>query len=93
MTVLVSAVVKPTAEGRAAVREAIATALPLVRQEPGCISYDAAENESEFFFVEQWESPEALKLHSTSPAFTAMVQAIGALLQEPLQVRTGSALA
>ncbi|ADG79596.1 Antibiotic biosynthesis monooxygenase OS=Tsukamurella paurometabola (strain ATCC 8368 / DSM/ CCUG 35730 / CIP 100753 / JCM 10117 / KCTC 9821 / NBRC 16120/ NCIMB 702349 / NCTC 13040) OX=521096 GN=Tpau_3001 PE=4 SV=1 [Tsukamurella paurometabola] len=92
MTVLVSAVVKPTAEGRAAVREAIATALPLVRQEPGCISYDAAENESEFFFIEQWESPEALTAHSTSPAFTAMVQAVGPHLYEPLQVRTGSSL-
>ncbi|BDD84756.1 hypothetical protein TPB0596_45190 [Tsukamurella pulmonis] len=92
MTVLVSAAVKPTTEGRDAVRAAIRAALPLVRQEPGCISYNAAETETEFFFTEEWESPEALREHAAGPAFTEMMQTVGALLVEPPELRTGAPL-
>lgn len=47
------------------------------RREPGCIRYDLlrclkGENYTEFVFVEEWESEEALAAHAQTPHYQAL---------------------
>ncbi|PLZ02635.1 antibiotic biosynthesis monooxygenase [Burkholderia sp. WAC0059] len=54
------------------VQKTLEAAVPVVRQEPGCLQYELHHDQSKpgrFVMVEQWQDAEALKLHSEAPAF------------------------
>lgn len=60
--------------------EAVAAAS---RDEEGCISYrlyEATDLETEFVFVEEWESSEALKRHFQTPHIAEFMRAIPAAI-------------
>ena len=60
------------------------------RQEAGCISYrvyEDTERETEFVFVEEWESREALQRHFTTPHVREFMQAIRDTLVAPPDVK------
>jgi quinol monooxygenase YgiN len=58
------------------------------RDEQGCKSYELYESDStgRFYFDETWESEAALDQHIATPHFKYLEQAIGELLEEPLEV-------
>jgi quinol monooxygenase YgiN len=59
------------------------------RQEKGCISYELWQNQddpTEFSFVEEWESHEALAEHFQTPHFLDAVRKVDRLLVNPPQI-------
>src|ERR1017187_225952 len=58
------------------------------RAEQGCKSYELYESDStgRFYFDETWESEAALDKHIATLHFKHLEQAIGELLEEPLEV-------
>ncbi|WP_137927784.1 antibiotic biosynthesis monooxygenase family protein [Cupriavidus sp. 2SB] len=66
----------------AAVRDALMTAVPLVRQEPGCERYELLAdigNERSYVMVERWHSESDLEAHTKSPAFTQLTKALSGI--------------
>lgn len=64
--------------------------VPLTRQEAGFIQYDLLQNQSDptdFTFVEEWESNEALDTHLASPHLQAAVMRIPELAAEGPDIR------
>ena len=56
------------------------------RQEPGCISHAVhrdVENPLRLVFIEQWESPDAVRAHFAVPASMHFVRAATALSDSP----------
>ena len=52
---------------------ALAALVAAVRQEPGCLEYNAhlhAEDPARVFFYERWEDRAALDIHGKAPALT-----------------------
>jgi quinol monooxygenase YgiN len=69
------------------VGQAVATAS---RAEEGCISYrlyEDTEIEDEFVFVEEWDSDDALKRHFATSHVRDLMQAIGATVTGPPDVK------
>ena len=59
------------------------------RQEYGCLSYDALQDQNapeRFALVEEWSSTEALDAHNRTAHFAEAVAAAGPLLAGPLEV-------
>ncbi|MGG1947706.1 putative quinol monooxygenase [Trinickia sp. NRRL B-1857] len=55
-----------------AVGQALQSAVPAVRTEPGCIQYDLHQDQSKpgrFVMIEQWRDAQALKAHAEGAAF------------------------
>lgn len=74
--------------------DASLAAFETVRQasvlEPGCIRYDYWQNvrhPSQFVFVEEWESPAALKTHFEQDAFKTFFATVGPLLTAEPEIR------
>lgn len=62
------------------------------RQETGVIKYELLQNQcdpTEFIFVEEWESAEALNTHLASPHVQAALASSEGLIAAPLDVRSG----
>ncbi|MGZ4235887.1 MAG: putative quinol monooxygenase [Solirubrobacteraceae bacterium] len=60
------------------------------RLEPGCISYrlyQDTENETDFVFVEEWESDAALQRHFATSHVAEFLQAIPATIVAPPDVK------
>jgi quinol monooxygenase YgiN len=65
------------------------------RREPGCISYELLQNNSDptdFTFVEEWESDSALDSHIATPHLQKAVAAIRLVLAAPPDIRRYSLL-
>lgn len=77
--IVVIATISAASGAEDAVREALMTAVPLVRQEPGCERYELhvdVENERSYVMVERWRSERDLEAHAKAPAFTQLAKAI-----------------
>jgi quinol monooxygenase YgiN len=70
MPVVVVATIRPLPEHRDAVIAAFTEAIPLVHAEPGCLLYALTQADDRLVMIEQWESEEALAVHSAAPAVT-----------------------
>jgi quinol monooxygenase YgiN len=92
VSVVVVATITPMPGEQDAVRAALLSALPQVHDEPGCERYALHEGDGEFVMVEQWESPEALAVHSKAEALTRLGAALTGKLSGPPQVRTLTAV-
>jgi quinol monooxygenase YgiN len=60
------------------------------RQEPGCLQYDLLHNQADptdFTFVEEWESHEALETHLATPHIQAASDRIPELIAEGPDIR------
>lgn len=60
------------------------------RQEAGCLSYrlyQDTESETDFVFVEEWESEEALQSHFATAHIAEFMKAIPATITAPPDVR------
>ena len=93
MSVVVVATLTPKAGQEDAVREALLAAVPKVHAEPGCELYSLHEEEGRFWFVEKWESPEALADHSRGPALAELGAALRGLTAGASEVHRLTALA
>ncbi|GGF86087.1 hypothetical protein GCM10007301_52460 [Azorhizobium oxalatiphilum] len=72
--------------GTAALQEALASIIPSVRREPGCIRYDMnvdVENEHRIVMLEGWASEAALEAHANAPAFRSLAVRFDELLEGP----------
>ncbi|WP_448625511.1 putative quinol monooxygenase [Geodermatophilus sp. URMC 64] len=87
MPVVVVATITPKPGEEDAVREALLSAIPQVHEEPGCELYALHEGDGEFWMVERWESPEALRAHGSAPALTGLGAALAGKVQGPPVVR------
>lgn len=87
MSVVVVATITPEPDEVDAVRDALLAAVPQVHAEPGCELYALHEGDGRFVMVERWESTEALKVHGTAEALTALGGRLAGKLAAPLDVR------
>lgn len=72
----------------AAFREGLCALIAPSRAEPGCISYDAHQDEADptlFVMWERWRDMAALEAHAASPHFLAFEAAHGADLLKPIR--------
>ncbi|HUH68713.1 MAG TPA: putative quinol monooxygenase [Mycobacterium sp.] len=69
------------------VRNILTRAVEEVHGEPGCRLYSLHQTGETFVFVERWADPEALEVHSTTPAVTKMVMAAGEHLAGAMDVK------
>lgn len=77
------------------VRSILSKLIEPTRNESGCISYELLQNNSDptdFTFVEEWESDEALDAHMATPHLQKAVAATQGLLAEPPDIRRYSLL-
>ncbi len=69
------------------VREILGARVEPTRREPGCLSYELLQNNTDptdFVFVEQWASASAEQAHfATSHIESALQQLVGLLAAEP----------
>jgi quinol monooxygenase YgiN len=72
MSVVVVATIVPLAEHRDEVIAAFKEAIEQVHDEDGCELYALHEAPDRLVMIEKWASPEALRVHSTSPALAAV---------------------
>ncbi len=77
MPVVVVATMTVKPESVDTVRDILTTAVEEVHGEPGCQLYSLQQTGETFVFIEQWEDPEALKVHGTAPAITKLFAAAG----------------
>jgi quinol monooxygenase YgiN len=92
LSVVVVATITPKPDQVEAVREAILAAVPKVHAEPGCELYALHEGKGQFVMVERWESAEALRVHGSAEALTALGGQLADKLDGPLDVRRLSAV-
>jgi quinol monooxygenase YgiN len=72
MSVVVVAIIVPLAEHRDEVIAAFKETITQVHDEDGCELYALHEAPDRLIMIEKWASRDALRVHSTSPALTAM---------------------
>lgn len=75
----------------AKVKTLCAELIEATRKEAGCIQYDLLQSDKDenvMAFVENWESQEALDVHSASEHFTRIVPQLAGLCTEPPAVET-----
>jgi quinol monooxygenase YgiN len=92
VSLVVVATISPKPGEEDAVREALLTAIPQVHEEPGCELYALHEGGGDFVMIEQWESPEALKTHSSADALTRLGAALAGKVTGAPHVRTLTAV-
>jgi quinol monooxygenase YgiN len=92
MPVVVVATIRPLAEHRAEVVAAYQEAVAAVHEEDGCTLYALHEADDRLVMIEQWESPEALKAHSTGPALQALGARLAGKTAVPAEVITMTAV-
>ena len=77
----------------AQVQDILRALVDATRQEPGCLSYELLQNNSDpadFVFVEQWASAAAEQAHFVTPhLLSALQQLVGLLASEPQICRYG----
>lgn len=64
--------------------------VPITQEEEGCISYEVFQETAKsntYFFLEAWESEEALDKHLSNDHMTNFVKSGEELFAEPLEVR------
>ncbi|HTX96065.1 MAG TPA: putative quinol monooxygenase [Mycobacterium sp.] len=88
MPVVVVATMTVKPESVDTVRDILTQAVEDVHNEPGCQLYSLHETGETFVFVEQWADPGALKAHSTAPAITKMLGAVGEHLAGAPDIKT-----
>lgn len=79
----------PRAGQEAALAKAMATIVPQVLQEPGCIAYaahDSIEAPGTIVMVETWADQAALDTHNGAPALAWLIPQLGDLLAEPISL-------
>lgn len=79
----------PRAGQEEALAKAMATIVPQVLLEPGCIAYAAHESieaPGTIVMVETWASQAALDTHNTAPALSWLIPQLGDLLAEPISL-------
>jgi len=86
--VVVVATITP-AEGREAdVEKALRKTIPAVHDEPGCLLYALHRAPSgAFVMVEKWASAQALEVHGTAAALTALGPMLEGALAAPTDVQ------
>jgi quinol monooxygenase YgiN len=92
LSVVVVASIIPKAGQEDAVRNALLAAVPKVHAEPGCELYSLHEGDGRFWFVEKWESPEALTVHSRGEALAELGGALRGLTEGGSEVHRLTAL-
>jgi quinol monooxygenase YgiN len=92
LSVVVVATLTPKPGQEDAVRAALLAAVPKVHAEPGCELYALHEEEGRFWFVEKWESPEALAVHSRGEALAELGAALRGLTEGASEVHRLAAL-
>ncbi|MEN9918722.1 MAG: hypothetical protein RL662_1158 [Bacteroidota bacterium] len=83
VTIVAKIVAKP--EKRELVKNELLKLIEPTRAEKGCINYDLHQDngdENLFFFYENWESRELLKLHTQSTHFANYVKATDGAVAE-----------
>jgi len=96
MPVRVVAHINARPETVPAVREVLLGFIEPTRKEVGCVFYELLQdnaNPCRFIFVEEWTSDAALDAHLRTPHLTTGAAKLGALLEEPLDVRRCSLIA
>jgi quinol monooxygenase YgiN len=86
MSVVVVATIVPLAEHRDAVIAALTDAIPQVHAEDGCELYALNEASDRLIMIEKWASPEALRVHSKSPALAAMNPKLAGKVAAPPEI-------
>lgn len=86
MSVVVVATLVPLAEHRDAVIAALTDAIPQVHAEDGCELYALNEASDRLIMIEKWASPEALRVHSKSPALAAMNPKLAGKVAAPPEI-------
>jgi quinol monooxygenase YgiN len=92
VSVVVVATITPAEGHYDEVRQILLDTIPLVHEEPGCERYSLHEDGQRFVMIEQWESAEALKTHSSAEPLTNAGRAMAGKLAGKLDVRTLSAV-
>jgi quinol monooxygenase YgiN len=72
MSVVVVATIVPLAEHRGEVIAALQEAIKQVHDEDGCELYALNEAPDRLVMIEKWASPDALAVHSKSPALAGL---------------------
>jgi quinol monooxygenase YgiN len=72
VSIVVVATIYPQPEHRDAVIAAFRDAVPAVHREPGCALYALHEGPDRLVMIEQWESRQALEIHSKGDALRAL---------------------
>lgn len=92
MSVVVVASITPKAGQEDAVRAVLLAAVPKVHAEPGCELYSLHEGDGRFWFLEKWESQDALSVHSRGEALAEMGGALRGLTEGGSEVHRLTAL-
>jgi len=83
--------IKAKSETVGEVRELLLSLIEPTRKEFGCIKYELLQNRedpTDFTFVEEWESDEALKSHAASDHLKAIGPKLQPVVAEGPDVRT-----
>ncbi|MPQ99347.1 antibiotic biosynthesis monooxygenase [Modestobacter sp. I12A-02628] len=83
MSVVVVATITPLPGQLEAVQQAFLEAIPQVHAEPGCELYALHRDAETLVVIERWESREALAVHGTAPALTALGPALAGKVAGP----------
>lgn len=89
-TIRVVARLTASPEKADALKAACLAVLPPTRAETGCLRYDLLQNRADptdFTFVEEWTTEEALNAHSKTPHIAALLKAAGPCLAGPPDIR------
>jgi quinol monooxygenase YgiN len=88
MSVVVVATIRPIAEHRAEVTEALARTVARVHVEDhGCERYALHEGDDRLVMIEKWASPELLAAHGASAAFAELGEQLNGKLIGDLDVQ------
>jgi quinol monooxygenase YgiN len=93
MSLRVVARIKARAETVSEVRELLSSLVEPTRKELGCITYELLQNTkdaTDFTFVEEWESDEALASHLASDHLKAIGPRLQPVVARPPDIRTYS---
>jgi len=86
LSVVVVATIVPLAEHRDEVVAAFKETITQVHDEDGCELYALNEAKDRLIMIEKWASREALRVHGTSPALTAMNPKLDGKLARPPEI-------
>lgn len=90
-TLRVVARVKARTDKVEEVRDALTSLVAPTRSEPGCIVYELLQNTddpTDFTFVEEWESEEALASHAGSDHIKATRKKLDGIVEGAIEIRT-----
>lgn len=90
-TLRVVARVKARTDKVEEVRDALTSLVAPTRSEPGCIVYELLQNTddpTDFTFVEEWESEEALASHAGSDHIKTTRKKLDGIVEGAIDIRT-----